>query len=88
MRLDTDSADLRAELAEAVRRREETERENAELRRRLAEMVEHAERPSGTYRPSARAILDTTATETPPLPMGVSVVLGVERVELPPIEWE
>lgn len=52
MRLDTDSADLRAQLAEvraevaaAVAAREATAAENAELRRRLREMEDDARIP-------------------------------------------
>ncbi len=51
MRLDTDSADLRARLARVEAERDATQRENAELRLRLAEIVERASQPRGTYRP-------------------------------------
>ena len=51
MRLDTDSADLRARLAQVEAERDATQTENAELRRRLAEMTERASQPQGTYRP-------------------------------------
>ena len=50
MRLDTDSADLRdAAVAEAVASREATQRENAELRRRLREMEQDARIPRYTH---------------------------------------
>ena len=45
MRLDTDSADLRARLAEVEADRDKTQRENAELRRRLREMEQQANVP-------------------------------------------
>ena len=51
MRLDTDSIDLRARLAQVELERDATQRENAELRKRLAEMVDQASQPKGTYRP-------------------------------------
>ena len=43
---------LRQRLAQVEAERDATQRENAELRKRLAEMVEQASQPRGTYRPS------------------------------------
>ena len=42
---DTDSPDLRARLAEVEADRDRTQRENAELRRRLREMEQQANLP-------------------------------------------
>ena len=51
-RLRDDLARAERERDDAIVAREVTQRENEALRKRLAEMVEQAEQPRGTYRPS------------------------------------